>query len=961
VPLDVFVGRAAELARVAEVVTRVEAGQPWLVAIEGELGMGKTALARRFLARASGIKVLWARADQAEADLDFGIVDQLLRAAGDALPTVPSTGGAGPAVSSFAVGAHLLEVVGDQQGTGAVAIVLDDLQWADRRSVEALTFMLRRLSVDPVVTLVTYRGPSDRLDEAAQRLLRSVENRMHVQLGGLGPDEVAALAAALEVGPLDDEAVQWLYRGTGGHPLYLQTLLSEGSGFDPRAPGRLALPRSLAAAVAEHLRVLPPETRGILEMLSVLNLRLPLVQLGEAAQAGSPGAAIEPAVAAGLVDWWPDEPTCPVQIRHALVREAIYAGMTAARRRELHARAALVVAESASWEHRVAAMDRPDEALAAELERLAREEAAGFRPVLAATHLRWAADISPARADRERRLLTAALYLADETQGVTLRPAVEAATPSPLRSYVLGAMVEADGQLGEAEQRYGQALAEARADPGSQPLAATIAARLAGTYTLRGEGEKTLTLGQWALDTGHLAAAAARQTRTRIAIGASQVAGPRAALAALGHLDADPALVDPIDVDGLSWRGIFWLLAGDLGPAVTDMTAGLKMVRQGATLALGQRTYGYLALAQYLAGAWDDALLTAGQGLSAAAIHPYRHELPLFHLAASCVPAGRGAAEEAERHARLAEEVAASLDYGQERLYAAMARALVCQAAGDYLGMADALGYWREDAALDGRARRDAILWRPLLAEGLIGAGQVESAAGVLAQLRAVSGQVAYLEAALAWLDGWLAELRGRPEEAQRIYQRGEDTASLQSPVYTARLLLAHGRLLRRMGQRHPAADRLRRASDLYLALRAAPFIAQTDEELAACQPPAAPARTQQPMPALTSRETEVAHLVGKGLSNPEIAAELFISRKAVEYHLGNIYAKCGVTGRQQLRRFVGQWRQPTAALPPRVHPHRPTGASRSSARVSVLTDGPRCRRNGVPMTAIIPNAMTAT
>ncbi len=66
-------------------------------------------------------------------------------------------------------------------------------------------------------------------------------------------------------------------------------------------------------------------------------------------------------------------------------------------------------------------------------------------------------------------------------------------------------------------------------------------------------------------------------------------------------------------------------------------------------------------------------------------------------------------------------------------------------------------------------------------------------------------------------------------------------------------------------------------------------------------------------MLALTSRETEVAHLVGKGLSNPEIAAELFISRKAVEYHLGNIYAKCGLHGRQQLRRYVGQWRQSAA------------------------------------------------
>jgi DNA-binding CsgD family transcriptional regulator len=256
--------------------------------------------------------------------------------------------------------------------------------------------------------------------------------------------------------------------------------------------------------------------------------------------------------------------------------------------------------------------------------------------------------------------------------------------------------------------------------------------------------------------------------------------------------------------------------------------------------------------------------------------------------------------------------VAVSLDYGQERLYAAMARALACQAAGDYLGMADALGHWRDAAALDGRSRRDAVLWRPLLAEGLIGSGQSDRAGAVLDQLRATSGQVAYMQSVLAWLDGWLAELRDSPEEAQQAYRHGEDTASTQSPFYLARLLLAHGRLLRRTGNRKDAVERLRRANDLYSALRAVPFIARTEEELAACHLPADPA-SKQPVLALTSRETEVAHLVGKGLSNREIAAELFISRKAVEYHLGNIYAKCGLHGRQQLRRYVEQWRQPAA------------------------------------------------
>jgi len=913
-PLDLFVGRAAELARVAEVMTRVEAGQPWLVAIEGDPGLGKTALARRCLAQAAGLKVLSARGDQAEADLDFGVVDQLLRAAGGAGPAAALTGGAGSATSSFAVGARLLEVVGEQQVTGPMAIVVDDLQWADRKSVEALTFMLRRLSVDPVIAIMIYRGASDRLDEAALRMLVSVENRLLVPLGGLGPAEVASLAAALTAGSLDDQAVQWLYRGTGGHPLYLRTVLSEGSGFDPRAPGRLALPRSLTEAIGAHLRVLPAETRVILEMLSVLNLRLPLAQLSRAVEVGSPGAAIEQAVASGLVDWSPEEPTCPVEIRHPLVRDAIYAGIAAARRRTLHALAASMVSESASWKHRVAALDRPDEHLARELEQLAGEEAADGRLALAGTHLQWASDISPARADRERRLLTAALHLAlaEEARGLALRPEVEAAAPSPLRSCVLGTMAFSSGQLAEANLLFSEALAQARDDPRSQPLAAAIASRLAIVCALVGDAEKVQAFGRWALGTGYLDAAAASMTRTVIAVGACQLAGPRAGLAELGHLDADPARVGPVDVDGLSFRGGFRLLAGDLDQAISDLTASLKMVRRGATVTSGQRAYFYLAMAQYLAGDWDDVLLTAEQGFSAASIHARAFDLPLLHLAAGCVPAGRGAAEEAERHARLAEEAAASLDYGQEKVYTAMARALVCQASGDYLGIADALGPWRDEEALDGRSRVYAVLWRPLLAEGLIGSGQLEQAAAIVDRMRAEYSQVGYLAPALAWLEGWLAEQRGDPEQAREIYRRGEDTADPHRPVYSARLLLAHGQLLRRTGNRRDAIERLRRADALYQALRAAPFIARAEEELANCHLPADPAKKRQPVLALTSRETEVAHLVGKGLSNPEIAAELFISRKAVEYHLGNIYAKCGLHGRQELRRFVEQWRQPT-------------------------------------------------
>ena len=131
-PLDVFVGRATELAQVSEVASRVAAGQPWLVTIEGDPGVGKTALARRCLTGVSGLRVLSARAGQAETDLDFGLVDQLLRTTGGAArPELPADE-AGSAASSFAVGAHLLEVLGEQQARAAVIVLLvDDLQWAD--------------------------------------------------------------------------------------------------------------------------------------------------------------------------------------------------------------------------------------------------------------------------------------------------------------------------------------------------------------------------------------------------------------------------------------------------------------------------------------------------------------------------------------------------------------------------------------------------------------------------------------------------------------------------------------------------------------------------------------------------------------------------------------------------------------------------------------------------------------
>jgi DNA-binding CsgD family transcriptional regulator len=239
-----------------------------------------------------------------------------------------------------------------------------------------------------------------------------------------------------------------------------------------------------------------------------------------------------------------------------------------------------------------------------------------------------------------------------------------------------------------------------------------------------------------------------------------------------------------------------------------------------------------------------------------------------------------------------------------------MAQAFVGQAQGDYAGMVDALATWQDEAALDGRSRLYGVLWRPLLVEGLVGSGRLEEADVVMAVLHERADEVGYLQPALFWLDGWLAEERGAPQVARQIYEAAEQNASQECPVYTARLLLADGRLLRRTSQRRLAVERLRRAHQLYISLGAQPFIAQTEAELAACGLSQEPAQKRSVLE-MTRRQSEVARLVAERMTNNEIAAELFITPTTVEYHLGNIYAKFGVKGRQQLRRVLASRRQP--------------------------------------------------
>ncbi len=420
------------------------------------------------------------------------MIGQLVRGVGrDLLRERAVLTTAGPTSSSLVVGAELLEVVGAILAAGPVAMIIDDVQWADIRSVEALSFLFRRLSVDPVLVMVMVRGDREHMDEPVRRMLLSRPHRLHLRLSGLRLEDLSPLAAAVSGRPLDPGSARRLLDATQGHTLHVRTMLN-----DPESLVRLGskpiLSLSLATVIGDQLSVVSADTRSVLEMLAVVDDRLPLAIVGGAAGVLSPSAAIEPALIAGLVDWWPQEPTCPVGIRHPLQREAIYAGMHPGRRREFHARAISLVNDGRAWRHRVACLDGPDEILASQLEQVAAKEVSAAQMAAAATYLLWASDISPDRVGRERRLLTAALYLTRlaESRGLELRDAGEASAACCLRSIVLGVMSEVAAQYAEAERRFSEALAEARTDPDDRDRMAAITLRLAIIYARRGEGDR---------------------------------------------------------------------------------------------------------------------------------------------------------------------------------------------------------------------------------------------------------------------------------------------------------------------------------------------------------------------------------------------------------------------------------------------------------------------------------------
>ncbi|NGN70273.1 AAA family ATPase, partial [Streptomyces sp. A7024] len=254
-----FVGREAELDRLGRALAAARAGTPQRVLVEGPGGIGKTALVRRFLDTGGVGQVLAGSGEEAESAFAFGVLEQLLGVR-DGWP------------DPLAGGAALVDAIGEAQDDlkppeDAVAVVLDDAQWADHPSLHALSFAVRRLRADRVLAVLVVRDADDPDLPAGVRRLWTGDGVTRLRLTGLEPAELRDLSGLLSGldHPLSARAAVRLHQHTAGNPLYAKALLEQSAGLvdDLEQPdAALPAPASHTALVLAALGAVAPPAEG---------------------------------------------------------------------------------------------------------------------------------------------------------------------------------------------------------------------------------------------------------------------------------------------------------------------------------------------------------------------------------------------------------------------------------------------------------------------------------------------------------------------------------------------------------------------------------------------------------------------------------------------------------------------------------------------------------------------------
>ena len=666
-----FVGRVSELAAIGACVDAVSGGAGRVVWVEGDPGSGKTALVSQVVAGLpAAFVVLRAAADESAADQPFAVLGQF-----------GVEGGASPQ----AAGLDLVALLSEAGGGGPVAVVVEDLHWADRGSRQALLAVVRRAAEERVLLLVTSRPGA--APDGWERLSLDPSGCLRVVLGALNRDEVGEMARVAGLA-LPARAVGRLYEHSGGLALYVRTLLAELSFSQLAAPGGvLPVPRSLASMILARLAELPPDARELAAALSVVGEAVPLPVAGRIARVGDPAEALEALLGTGFVTWWPGEASTPAGFAHPLYRAALYADLAPTRRRELHRAAAETLDAASALRHRVAAAEGIDDDLARDLDESAAGRASKGARSVAATYLLWASSLGSGPQLNERRVLRAARLLLEDGQtarAAELRGRVEGCGEGPLRSLVLGQLAWEEGASIPAESWLIEASKPAGGPEPDGEVAAAALGHLGALYHTQGRGTEAIDAATRLLALSNLPGELERSGWIALAAGTAADQGAAAALDRLASRLPQPAeSVPAADADLLIVRGALGFYAGRTTAAIADLRAAIRLARHGAAAAQLPRAHVQLSQLLLSSGEWDEALVHARAALSLVSAERRVWMDAQVHAALARLFGGRGEWQRAGEHLAAADAAAGEAGTIEAVVTTRVAQAAVARARND--------------------------------------------------------------------------------------------------------------------------------------------------------------------------------------------------------------------------------------------------------------------------------------
>jgi DNA-binding CsgD family transcriptional regulator len=897
----VLLGRESECATIDGLLDAARASRSGVLVLRGDAGIGKTALLERAVARAGGMRVLAGAGVEAESELAFAGLHQLLWPILDLADELPDVQ-AGALRSAFGLSADrvedrflvsvavlsLLTAAADAQ---PLLCVIDDAHWLDGASADALVFVARRLQADPIAVLIGAREADARHFEAP--------GLPELPLAGLRGAE----AAALLDGALPAVVREELVGVTGGNPLALLELPAALTDDElaGRAPLRLGLPLNERIEQAFMARVAPlaDDARRLLLLAAADDSGEVGTLLRAAEGVGVEPDALDAVERAGLLS----ADGARVRFRHPLLRSAVYRAAGFAERRAAHQALAASLGDDAdadrrAW-HRAAAATPPDDDAAEALARTADRAASRGGHTAAARAMERAAELDSDSQRRARRLVAAAGS-----------------------SALAGRVGHAVALLDRAEPDLRDPMARGMAMR-VRGMASMAIGRPADAYALLADAARAVLPADRPAGLGLL---------MRACMAAAVSGDPGAIHGMLAELDTEPR-TDAERFPSLLMNGISRLIAGDAATGVASIEQALALADDVEVVEQVQQAGG----GAIFVGDWVrarryfDRAIVLARDHGAIALLP--ETLGLRALIALWERRLVDAAADADEAVRLADDIGAGnaralpvavlawlaglrgdeeacRRHADEVLALALERGLALPAGLATWALAQldlATGRW--DEALVRLTAVEEVRpgfghpFLPVLSswdrlEAAVHAGHPDAAERALARF-APWAQVA----GAAWAVPVLADCRALAapaDAADAHFEAAIESVDRASPLDRARIHLHYGEHLRRDRRRIDARVHLRAAFDGFEWLGATPWAERALRELRATGERARK-RHLSPLAELTAQELQVARLVGEGATNKAVASQLFVSPKTVEYHLRKVFAKLGISSRMEL------------------------------------------------------------